>query len=125
MKTDNPNSVTSRKTLVQIILTLFSNWKLPETDQAVLLGLSADDLTNIHNNGILPDNLDTLDRIGWLLAIHKSLGILYPHNEEIRYSWVQRRNEAFENMTPLNLMKEQGIARMIKIANYLELYCRR
>ena len=44
-----------------------------------------------------------------LLSIHKALRLLYPRNEEMRYSRISRRNATFGNLTPLAVMKEQGI----------------
>jgi len=62
------------------------------------------------------------DRVGWLLAIHTALRLLYPRNEELRYSWVNRRNAAFDNLTPLAVMKEQGIIGIARVSRYLDFY---
>jgi hypothetical protein len=47
------------------------------------------------------------------------LGLLYQYNEDIRYSWVNRRNNAFDSQTPLNVMRVQGLAGIKRIAVYL------
>jgi hypothetical protein len=62
------------------------------------------------------------DRVGWLLSIHKALRLLYPRNEDIRSSWVNRRNAAFDNLAPLDVMKEQGIIGIARVARYLDFY---
>jgi hypothetical protein len=58
-------------------------------------------------------------RVSWLLTVHKMLGLLYQYNEDIRYSWVNRRNNAFDSQTPLNVMRVQGLAGIKRIAVYL------
>lgn len=126
MKTADLSNEYSRKALAKIIFKLFSLWGLPNVDQANLLGYNHDiqlELDRYRNGEGLPDNRDVLERVGWLLAIHKSLGILYPHNSEIRYTWISRRNKVFENLTPLDVMKEQGVIGLSKVSKYLQL-CR-
>ena len=61
-----------------------------------------------------------LDRIGWLLSIHKSLRLLYPRNENIRYSWVKRRNQILDSRTPLEVMKKQGLIGIARVSRYLD-----
>lgn len=63
------------------------------------------------------------DRVGLLLHIHKMLRILYPRNPELRYSWVSQRNRAIDNLTPMELMKEEGLIGIFKVARYLEAQC--
>ena len=83
---------------------LFEKWELTEAERHDLLG---------------PD--DELEyRIGWLLSIHKALRLLYPQNPEICYSWVKRRNQAFENQTPLQIMLQSGIPGMKAVALHLD-----
>jgi hypothetical protein len=53
---------------------------------------------------MLPANKDKLDRIGWLLSIHKSLRILYPYNEDLVYRWIRTPNQRFAGKSPLNVM---------------------
>lgn len=128
MKTADFFNEQSRKALAKMILKLFSLWGLNDEDRANLLGCSPDSQTAIeackNGEGWL-DNRDVLDRVGWLLAIHKSLGILYPHNSEIRYSWILRRNKVFDNLTPLDVMKEQGVIGISKVSHYLDQCCNR
>jgi hypothetical protein len=115
----------SRSALAKMVTKLFQFWELSTADQLELLGLSAKSrsmLTKYRNGEALPESRDTLDRVGWLMAIHKALGLLYPHNEDIRYSWVTRRNKAFDNLTPLDVMREQGIIGIARVARYLDHY---
>ncbi|KAF0218874.1 MAG: hypothetical protein FD174_2657 [Geobacteraceae bacterium] len=119
------SSEDSRSALSKMVIKLFNLWGLSTADQLELLGLSPKSRAMLAKYGkgeSLPANRDILDRVGWLLSIHKALRVLYPQNEDIRYSWVSRRNTAFDNLTPLAVMKEQGIIGIAKVARYLDFY---
>lgn len=84
-------SADSRKTLATLAIRLFHLWNLSTADKLELLGLSPESrsmLSKYARGEALPSTRDMNDRVGWLLAIHKALRLLYPRNEEIRYSWV-------------------------------------
>lgn len=114
-----------REQLGQMVLRLFELWNLDTATQLNLLGRSETSrkvLSDI-KQGILSNQRDLLDRIGWLLAIHKSLRILFPENPALRYDWVNRRNSQLENYTPVEIMKKEGIIGLAKISNYLDFLC--
>lgn len=115
---------TSRKTMARALMALFDKWELDTSTRLNLLGLSENSraLLNQYRNGkkALSASRDALDRVGWLLAIHKALRLLFPHNETLRHSWVNRRNEAFNNHTPIELMTEQGIIGLANVSRYLD-----
>jgi hypothetical protein len=121
----NLQGTEARGELATIIMRLFELWELSTADQLELLGLSPKSrglLAKYAKGEALPESRDSLDRVGWLLAIHKALRLLYPQNPEIRYSWVNRRNTAFANLTPLTVMKEQGILGLARVSRYLDYY---
>jgi hypothetical protein len=106
-----------------LISSLFDRWKLSTEDQLNLLGLSSTSrsmLSSYRRGKPLSLSRDMQDRAGWLLSIHKALRLLYPRNPELRYSWVSRRNRAFGNLAPLDLMKEEGLIGIAKVARYLD-----
>lgn len=115
----------ARGALAKMVIKLFAHWNLSTSDQLELLGLSTKSralLAKYAKGEALPEGRDSLDRVGWLLAIHKALRLLYPQNPEIRYSWINRRNTAFANLTPLTVMKEQGVIGLARVARYLDYY---
>jgi hypothetical protein len=114
-----------RKQLGQMITRLFELWNLDTATQLNLLGRSETSRKGLSDikQGILSNQRDSLDRIGWLLAIHKSLRILYPENPELRYDWINRRNKMLDNNTPVEIMKKEGIIGLAKISNYLDFLC--
>jgi hypothetical protein len=113
----------ARRKLARMVTRLFELWELPTADQLELLGLSRTSraqLSKYRKGGALPSSRDMLDRIGWLLSIHKSLRLLYPRNENIRYSWVKRRNQILDDQRPLDIMKHQGLIGIARVARYLD-----
>ena len=119
----NLDGIEERKKLAKMVTRLFELWGLSTADQLELLGLSRtsrSQLIKYRKGGALPSSRDMLDRIGWLLSIHKNLRLLYPQNATIRYSWVNRRNQVLNAQRPLDLMKENGLIGIANVARYLD-----
>lgn len=114
----------ARKTMAKALIKLFDHWDIDTPTRLNLLGLSENSraLLAQYRKGEkgLPSSRDALDRAGWLLAIHKALRLLFPYNQELRYSWVRRRNQAFDNHTPLEMMLERGIIGLANVSRYLD-----
>jgi len=113
----------ARKKLALMVTRLFELWNVTTADQLELLGLSRTSRAQIskyRNGGAVPSSRDMLDRIGWLLSIHKSLRLLYPRNENIRYTWVKRRNRVLDDQRPLDIMTYQGLIGIARVARYLD-----
>ena len=119
----NIESSEARKKLALMVTRLFELWNVTTADQLELLGLSRTSRAQIskyRSGGAVPSSRDMLDRIGWLLSIHKSLRLLYPRNENIRYTWVKRRNRVLDDQRPLDIMKYQGLIGVARVARYLD-----
>lgn len=119
------NSEESRSALAKMVMKLFLLWDLSTADKLELLGLSKNSrslLPKYSRGHALPARRDIQDRVGWILSIHKALRFLYPRNPEIRYSWITSRNAAFNNIRPLDIMKEQGMIGIARVSRYLDYY---
>ena len=119
----NIESSEARKKLALMVTRLFELWNVTTADQLELLGLSRTSRAQIskyRSGGAVPSSRDMLDRIGWLLSIHKSLRLLYPRNENIRYTWVKRRNRVLDDQRPLDIMTYQGLIGIARVARYLD-----
>jgi hypothetical protein len=119
----NIESSEARKKLARMVTRLFELWNITTADQLELMGLSRTSRAQIskyRNGGAVPSSRDMLDRIGWLLSIHKSLRLLYPRNENIRYTWVKRRNQILNDQRPLDIMTYQGLIGIARVARYLD-----
>jgi hypothetical protein len=119
----NLEGTDERKKLAKMVTRLFELWNLSTADQLELLGLSRtsrSQLSKYRRGGAIPSSRDMLDRIGWLLSIHKSLRLLYPRNENIRYTWINRQNRMLNEQKPLDVMKNQGLIGIASVARYLD-----
>ena len=105
-------------------MALFERWSLPTDAQLSLLGLSPESrkLLGLYRRGerALPNQRDALDRVGYLMGIHKGLRLLFPESPELRYSWVKRRNQLLEGRTPLEVMLEDGLVGLARVARLID-----
>jgi hypothetical protein len=118
-----------RQRIASTLMRLFERWRLDPNTQLRLLGLSPGSHSSLSafadGTEALPQRHDTRDRVAHLLTIHKALRLLYPENPELRYDWVNRRNRAFDNLRPIEVMDEQGLAGIARVARFLEHECGR
>ena len=91
--------MSAKADLEKLISNLFSRWDLASEEQAAL-------------------NIPGAE--GWLLAVHKALRLLFPHNERLCYSWVKLRNQGLDNQTPLEIMIREGIEGIKRVSRYLD-----
>ncbi len=63
---------------------------------------------------------DANERAGHLLAIHKNLRLLFPHNRDLAYRWMSTRNQAFEGRTPVDVVRDFGFAGILMVRSYLD-----
>ncbi|WP_419418422.1 hypothetical protein ACNVED_07605 [Legionella sp. D16C41] len=105
------------------IIQLFKHWDLKVDEQCNLLGgISPQQLNKFKNGKAHISGRDTIERVGNLLGIHKSLRILYPYNRTVVYKWVKARNKKLHNLTPLEIMLSEGyigIAQVRKLTDYM------
>jgi hypothetical protein len=97
-----------------MLIQLFDHWSISEKDRIALLGLDKDNLTDFDLQ-----NRDSRDRAGHLLAIHKYLRVLFPHNRDLAYSWMSTRIKAFDGRTPVDVVRDYGFAGLLMIRSYL------
>lgn len=112
-----------RKGLSTLITKLFDLWGISDEQRLLLLGMNSEDhdaLLKYKEGAPLPQESKILERVGWLLGIHKSLRLLFPRNENIRYTWVSRRNRDFNNKTPIDIMIGDGLEGILKVSRYLD-----
>ena len=105
------------------VIQLFKHWDLKVDEQCSLLGgISPQQLNKFKNGKAHISGRDTIERVGNLLGIHKSLRILYPHNRSVVYKWVKARNKTLHNLTPLEIMLTEGyigIAQVRKLTDFM------
>lgn len=113
--------------LARVVFTLFERWALSAGQQLMLLGMDPHEAGVLsalrHGQISLPSSPDVLQRVEHLLAIHRSLRLLFPENKELRFSWVRRRNQAFGGKAPVDIMLEDGVGGLAKVSSALHAQC--
>lgn len=121
---DHPVSASEdRGALARMIMTLLDHWKLGTEDQAALLGIAASNraaLARYRRGEPIGGSRDQYERVGHLLGIHKNLRLLFPQNRDLAYRWMSTRNRAFDNLTPVEVVKEWGFAGLLMVRAYLD-----
>jgi hypothetical protein len=117
----------SEDDLVQIarsVMSLLHDWEIDPRLQAALLGLPPDTkprvLSRYRSGTPFPHDRDLLLRAKHLLSISNSLDTAFPHNPMLANFWITTENEFFGNRAPLELMLEQGIEGIERVARYLD-----
>jgi hypothetical protein len=106
-----------------MVMNLFDHWQLSSRDQASLLGLSTSNraaLIRYRKGESIGTSRDQYERVGHLLAIHRNLRALFPENRELVYRWMSLRNRAFDNYTPVEVIREKGFAGLLMVRSYLD-----
>ena len=112
-----------RGALAKMVMALLDHWNLPTEDQAALLGIAASNraaLTRYRRGEPIGTSRDQYERVGHLLGIHKNLRLLFPQNRDLAYRWMSTRNKAFDNLTPVDVVREWGFAGLLMVRAYLE-----
>jgi Protein of unknown function (DUF2384) len=112
-----------RGALAKMVMVLLEHWKLTTEDQAALLGIASSNraaLTRYRKGEPIGTSRDQLERVGHLLGIHKNLRLLFPQNRDLVYRWMSTRNKAFDNLTPVDVIKEWGFAGLLMVRAYLD-----
>lgn len=106
-----------------MVMTLLDHWRLTTEDQAALLGLAPGSraaLANDRRGKPIGTSRDQYERVGHLLGIHKNLRLLFPQNRDLAYRWMTTRNKAFENLTPVEVIRQWGFAGLLMVRAYLD-----
>jgi Protein of unknown function (DUF2384) len=112
-----------RGALAKMVMTLLDHWKLPTDDQAALLGLATSNrsaLMRYRKGEAIGTSRDQYERVGHLLGIHKNLRLLFPQNRDLAYRWMSTRNKAFDNLTPVDIVREWGFSGLLMVRAYLD-----
>ena len=112
-----------RGALAKMVMALLEHWKLSTEDQAALLGIASSNraaLSNYRSGKPIGTSRDQYERVGHLLGIHKSLRLLFPQNRDLAYRWMTTRNKVFDNLTPVDVVKEWGFTGLLMVRAYLD-----
>ena len=113
----------SRASLARLLMHLFELWQLSTAEQLSLLGLDTNSRTTLlryRKGQPLADHRDLLDRVGHLMAIHKTLRSLFPDNIDLAHQWMRQPNRDLGQQTPVALVQQMGFPGLLLLRTYLE-----
>ena len=111
------------KRLTKMVMRLFEHWELDTESQLTLLGLSPTSrsvLSTYRKGERAPSSVDAMDRVSYLLAIHKNLRLLFPDAPKLAYGWIKHPCPDLENQTPLTVMKRSRIPGLNRVLTLLD-----
>lgn len=119
----DPRSKEGRAALARMVMRLFELWRLPAHDQTALLGMAETSrmtLSRYRRGEPLANQRDLLDRAANLLAVHRSLRILFPANRELAYAWPRTPNREFDGLSPVEFIKREGFLGLLTVRRHLD-----
>jgi len=118
----NVHSPDAGRVALTFFFNLMEKWKCTAEEQRILLGGIG--RTTFHKYRNLPDvrlPRDTLERISYLMGIHKSLRILFGQGDAA-YEWVRKPNTAapFNGRSALEYMLAGRVVDLADVRRYLD-----
>ncbi len=111
----------SRKALVETVISVLERWSMTQTEQAVLLGLpDATRPPRYRRSEPLADDPDLLERVGHLLAIHRTLKQKFPYRPEWRNRWMRTPDPILDGQSPLEVVRCQGTEGLRRVRRHLD-----
>ena len=117
------NSPEAGRVALTFFFNLMEHWGCNKDQQCTLLGAIGN--TTYFKYKKLPAVRlphDTLERISYLMGIHKSLRILFSNQPERAYGWVHKPNTAapFNSQSALNYMLGGQVVDLADVRRYLD-----
>lgn len=109
---------------LKFFFNLMECWGCSAEQQRTLLGKVGN--TTFYKYKHLPPNVrlphDTLERISYLMGIHKALSIIFSNSRERAYKWVSSPNTAapFNGQTALDYMLVGRVVDIADVRRYLD-----
>ena len=102
---------------------LMEKWGCSVSEQKVLLGSVGN--TTYHKYKSLPEvrlSHDLMERISYLMGIHKSLSIIFSNQLDNAYQWVSKPNMAapFNGQSALQFMLSGRMTELSDVRRYLD-----
>lgn len=118
--TDTPQA---GKVALAFFFGLMEKWGCSTAEQKVLLGSVGN--TTYHKYKSLPEvrlSHDLMERISYLMGIHKSLRIIFSNKVDNAYQWVGKPNQAapFNGQSALQFMLSGRMTELSDVRRYLD-----
>lgn len=108
----------------KIIMAMLDNWGVSHENKILLLDLPPEIKTRsvrrFYIDRPLPDDDQVSERIEHLMGIADAIRTSYPLNGQMAAFWLNKKNQRFEDKTPLDYMLEGGTENVIAIRAHLD-----
>lgn len=122
--TDQLLSIEDRNSLTKAIMNILDTWGMQAAEQVAILDLPDKTpkrmLRRYREDTPFPDTPEVMDRLEHIIGIADALRTTYPHNPSMGAIWMRRRNDRFQNKSPLQLISEEGLNGILKIRTHLD-----
>ena len=103
---------------------MLDNWGVSHENKILLLDLPPEIKTRgvrrFYIDRPLPDDAQVGERIEHLLGIADAIRTSYPLNGQMAAFWLNKKNQRFDDKTPLEYMLEGGTENVIAIRAHLD-----
>lgn len=110
--------------LTKKVMTMLDDWGVSHENKILLLDLPPEiktrNMRRFYIDRPLPENKQVIQRLEHLLGIADAIRTSYPRNGEMAAFWLNKKNQRFENKTPLDFMLQGGTQQVIAIRAHLD-----
>lgn len=103
---------------------MLDNWGVSHENKCLLLDLPPEIKTRavrrFYIDRPLPDNAKVNKRLEHLMGIADAIRTSYPLNGQMAAFWLNKKNDRFENKTPLEFMLQGGTENVVAIRAHLD-----
>ena len=107
---------------IQFMRNLLKTWKLKPDDAAPLLGFEQSDqiyVRDLLRGRAVLTGRDVKDRITYLLHIRMTLSALF-RSEDVENQWLREQHSMLDNQTPICLLLDGGMEKLLLIKEYVD-----
>ena len=106
------------------IMAMLDNWGVSHENKILLLDLPPEIRTRavrrFYIDKPLPETGEVLQRLDHLLGIADAIRTSFPLNGQMAAFWLNKKNNRFDDMTPLDFMLQGGTENVIAIRAHLD-----
>ena len=115
----------SAKLALPVVFNILDKWQCSQDNQMAILGLS--NSFDLNKYRTMPNTVefpaDLLERMSYLLNIHKGLSTLFSNDDTI-YNWVNKPNDHpfFAGQSAIDIMKKGRVSDLYDVASRIDSY---
>lgn len=116
-------SLESRTALARILINIFKVFEISDVDATVLLGYSEKNNRLIKGYKLgnpLTNKTDLLDRTDLFIRLHYALSGIYDKDTKTCSLWLASSQKRLGNLSAIEFMKQNGMAGMIQVVDWIE-----